>query len=142
MAKKRVLIVEDNLFSRTVTRDILEAAGYEAAEAADGTEGLAKAESLRPDVILLDLVMSGLHGYDVCQRLKANPSTSHIPVIFVSAMKHEAVKAVAIDTGAAAYITKPLHPEALAATIEAALAKTDRPLEDMGKGGGTEPRED
>ncbi len=128
MAKKRVLIMDDDAGLRAGIRAVLEPAGYAIVEAADGPEGLAKAESLRPDVILLDVLMPGLDGYEVCQRLKANPPTSHIAVIFVTAVKDDAVHQLAMEAGAAAYITKPFHIETLPAIIEAALAKADRPL--------------
>ncbi len=129
MTRKRVLIVEDDVFQRTVTRNALQAAGYEVAEAADGTEGLAKAESLRPDVILLDVVMPGPDGYDVCQQLKANPSTTHIPVIFTTAVENLVLSRLAVQAGAAVCIAKPLRPDALAAAIEAVLLTPERPLE-------------
>ncbi len=129
MARRRVLIVEDEFFQRTVTRNVLQAAGYEVAEAADGTEGLAKAESLRPDVILLDVVMPGPDGYDVCQRLKANPATTHIPVIFTTAVENLALNRIAVQAGATVCIAKPLRPDALAAAIEAVLSKPAGPAE-------------
>ena len=126
MTKKLVLIMDDNDSLRAGIREILERAGYAVAEAADGREGLAKAESLRPDVLLLDVLMPELDGCEVCQRLKTNPPTAHIAVIFVTAVNDDAVHQLAIEAGAAAYITKPFHLETLPAVIEAALAKTDR----------------
>lgn len=126
MAGKRVLIVDDDLFFRIAIRDALEAAGYEAAVAADGTEGLAKAESLRPDVILLDVVMPGPDGYEVCARLKANPATSHIPVVFMTAVENLSLNRIAHQAGAAVCIAKPLRPEALVMTIESVVDSAER----------------
>ncbi len=126
MTKKRVLIIDDDALSRAIARDLLNAADYDPDEAVDGPEGFAKVESFSPDVILLDVLMPGLDGYEVCQRLKANPSTSHIAVIFVTGMKDGAVQQLAMKAGAAAYLTKPFQPEKLVAVIDAALAKIER----------------
>ncbi len=126
MARERVLIVDDEVEGRTLIREFLEIAGYEPAEAVDGTEGLAKAEALRPDVILLDVRMPGLDGYEVCQGLKENPETTHIPVIFVTAVEDAALNRLAYQAGAAACLTKPFRREALVAVIEAALANAER----------------
>lgn len=126
MAKKRVLIVDDEVESRTLIREFLDMPGYELAEAADGIECLAKAEDLHPDVILLDVRMPGLDGYEVCQGLKENPETTHIPVIFVTAVEDAALNRLAYQAGAAACITKPFRREALVAVIEAALANAER----------------
>ncbi len=125
MTKKRVLIIDDDALSRAMARDLLTAAGYDLAEAADGPEGFGKVETFRPDLILLDVLMPGLDGYEVCQRLKANPATAHIAVIFVTGMKDEAVQQLAMKAGAAAYLTKPFHPEKLLADIAAALVRAE-----------------
>ncbi len=84
MARKGVLIVDDEFDLRTGIRDILEWSGYEAPEVIDGTEGLAITERLRPDVILLDLCMRGLDGFEVCRELKASPTTRPTPLIFLT----------------------------------------------------------
>ncbi len=101
-------------------RPLLPLAGYEPVEASDGTEGLAKAERLRPDVILLDVLMPGLDGFEVCQGLKANPTTSPIPVIFVTVWQGEAVHRLASAMGAVACLTEPFRLVALQAVIEGA----------------------
>ncbi len=126
MARKRVLIVDDDGVTRALIRRFLEAVDYEAVEAAEGPDGLAKAESLRPDVILLDVQMPGLDGYQVCQGLKENPETKHIPVIFVTMVDDASLNRLAYQAGAAACITKPMRREALVAVVEAALASAER----------------
>jgi CheY-like chemotaxis protein len=126
MPRKRVLIVEDEAESRTMIREMLEMSGYEPSEAADGTEGLAKAEDLRLHVILLDVRMRGLDGYEVCQGVKENPVTSSIPVIFLTAVEDVALNRLAFQAGAVACITKPFRREALVAVVEAALASMER----------------
>ncbi len=126
MPRKRVLIVEDETTLRVAMREVVDWFGYEPVEAADGTEGLAKVEALRPNLILLDIEMPGLSGYEVCRRLKANPSTNPIPVIFVTAWQGEAVHRLAAAMGAVACLTKPFRLVALEAIIEGALAKAGR----------------
>jgi CheY-like chemotaxis protein len=130
MAKQRVLIMDDDTSFRAGIREVLERSGYAVAEAADGPEGLAKVETFRPDVILLDVLMPNLDGCEVCQRLKANPPTAHIAVLFVTAVKDEAVRHLAMEAGAVAYITKPFESQTLVAGIDSALAKTQRQPED------------
>jgi CheY-like chemotaxis protein len=126
MKKKRVLIVEDEALSRSIIRDIVESCGYAAAEAVDGTDGLAQAERLHPDVILLDIRMPGIDGYEVCQGLKENPETKTIPVIFVTAVQDVALNRLAFQAGGVACVTKPVRREALAALIETVIASAER----------------
>ena len=126
MTAERVLIVDDEPLIRHMLRDILELAAYTVVEASDGTEGLEKAEALSPDVILLDLIMSGVVGYGVCQGLKANPTTQAIPVIFVTASQDLRFNRLAYAAGAIACLPKPFRREALIALIEATLGSAER----------------
>jgi CheY-like chemotaxis protein len=135
MAKKRVLIVEDDTTTRTTLRELLTGAGFEPVEAGDGTEGLAKAEEIHPDVILLDVHMPGLDGYEVCQGLKENPNTKNIPVIFLTAVQDDALNRLAYQSGGVACLTKPFRLEALVAVIEAAIASVERQAKPRKKGG-------
>jgi CheY-like chemotaxis protein len=137
MARKRVLIVDDDAASRELVREIVESCGYAAAEAVDGTDGLAQAESLHPDVILLDVRMPGLDGYEVCRGLKENPETRTIPVIFVTAVQNVALNQLAFQAGGVACVTKPLRPEALEAVIEMVLASVARQAKRRAQGGGS-----
>ncbi len=139
MAKKGVLLVEDDADTRTSVRGLLERSGYTYADAADGTEGLAQAERAHPDVILLDILLPGLDGYDVCRRLKENPATAAIPVIFLTAVRDNALNQLAYDAGGAACITKPFRTEALVAVIEAAIATVERRAKPKRKVGGDRP---
>ncbi len=139
MAKKRMLIVDDEALSRALLRDCLQAAGYEPLEARDGTEGLAKAASLPPDVILLDVLMPGLDGFEVCQGLKANPATTPIPVIFVTMVQDATLNRRAYQAGGAACILKPVRREALLALLAAVLATAKGQAKSKPKHGGDSP---
>ncbi len=139
MARKRVLIVEDEATVRLVIREVLERSGYELAEAADGTEGLAKAERFRPDVILLDVVLPGLDGSELCRRLKANPATNQIPVIFLTGVEDDVLYSLASEVGAVACISKPFHMETLEAVVEGALDSAERRAKPEGRHEGEGP---
>ena len=135
MAGKRVLIVDDEASPRAVIREVLQRSGYEPAEAEGGLEGLAKAEAVRPDIILLEGRMRVLDGYEVCRPLKANTRTQHIPVIFVTGVEDDELYALADEVGAVASITKPFHLETLVAVIDAALASAERQAKPKNEGG-------
>ncbi len=122
----RVLIVDDDHVVRRMAREILEIAEYEVLEAADGMDGLDKAAQSRPAVILLDLMMPGIDGYETCRGLKDNPATRDIPVIFVTASGEPALNRLAYAAGAVACIPKPFRREALIATIAVALQQAQR----------------
>ena len=114
---KRILVVEDHEENRRIVRDLLTSAGYEIVEAVTGEEGVTLAESERPDLILMDIQLPGLDGYEATRRIKANPALRQIPIIAVTsyALSGDDVKALA--AGCDAYVTKPFSPRALLAKI-------------------------
>jgi CheY-like chemotaxis protein len=127
VAQVTVLVVDDDHLHCRMVRDLLEVTGYAVIEAADGTEGLAKAEALRPHIILLDLLMPGIDGYEVCRTLKKNPETSAIPVIIVTSSPDVTLDHLAYAAGAVACIRKPFRREALFAVINVALKTSNGP---------------
>jgi CheY-like chemotaxis protein len=127
VAQVTVLVVDDDHLHCRMVRDLLEVTGYAVIEAADGTEGLAKAEALRPHIILLDLLMPGIDGYEVCRTLKKNPETSAIPVIIVTSSPDVTLDHLAYAAGAVACIRKPFRREALFAVINVALKTANGP---------------
>jgi two-component system, sensor histidine kinase and response regulator len=137
MAKKLVLIVEDEAVSRSIIREIIESCGYAAAEAVDGTDGLAQAEKMHPDVILLDIRMPGLDGYEVCRGLKENPETKTIPVIFVTGVQDAGLSQLAFQAGGVACVMKPIRREGLVAVLESVLASVERQSKPGAQGGGS-----
>lgn len=107
--KPRVLLIEDNEVNRYLVQYVLERAGFEVGIAVDGLQGIEAARAQRPDLILMDIRMPHLDGYQATERLKADPSLRDIPVVALSAhaMPHE--KARALQAGCVAHIEKPIE---------------------------------
>jgi two-component system cell cycle response regulator DivK len=114
---KRILVVEDQEDNRQIVRDLLVASGYDLVEATTGEEGLALAERERPDLILMDIQLPGLDGYEVTRRIKANPALNHIPIIAVTSYALSGDDQKAYAAGCNAYVTKPYSPRVLLAKI-------------------------
>jgi DNA-binding response OmpR family regulator/anti-anti-sigma regulatory factor len=112
-----VLIIDDNAAHLGVLASLLEQTGFEVAVAQGGLMGLELVSSDPPAVILLDVVMPGIDGYETCRRLKAEPKTRDIPVIFMSSLTDEAYKLMGLDLGAVDYINKPVQPNEVLARI-------------------------
>ena len=122
-SKKRILVVDDTKDVRQVVARRLESWGYEALMAESGEEGLQVAEAQVPDLILLDVMMPKLKGREVCARLKANPKTEKIPVIFLTALGLADHVKAGMDLGAEDYIVKPFEPAELKDRIAIVLAR-------------------
>ncbi len=114
----KVLLVDDETEVRAGLREFLEGLDYAICEAADGEEALAKTFTEKPHLILLDLRLPKLDGYQVCQTLKGNPITSGIPIIMVSALNSAPNRIKGIEHGADDYVDKPFDLEELAARIK------------------------
>jgi two-component system, cell cycle response regulator DivK len=114
---RRILVAEDQEDNRQILRDLLASAGYEMIEAVDGAEAVAAAKRERPDLILMDIQLPLLDGYEATRRIKADPELKNIPIIVVTsyALSGDEVKARA--AGADAYVTKPYSPRLLLAKI-------------------------
>ena len=117
MTSKRILLVEDQEDGRRIVRDLLAASDYALIEAKTGEEGLALAEQERPDLILMDIQLPGLDGYEVTRRIKANPTLSHIPIIAVTSYALSGDEQKAYAAGCDDYVAKPFSPRALMAKI-------------------------
>jgi two-component system cell cycle response regulator DivK len=114
---KSILVIEDHEDNRRILRDLLTNAGYEVIEVATGEEGVASAETTRPDLILMDIQLPGLDGYEATRRIKANPDLVHIPIIAVTSYGLSGDDAKAFKAGCQAYVAKPFSPRALLAKI-------------------------
>jgi len=114
---KRILVVEDQEDNRRILRDLLTNAGYEIIEAEDGKEALAVAARERPDLILMDIQLPLLDGYEVTRRIKADPALRAIPIIAITSYALSGDETKARAAGCDAYVTKPYSPRALLAKI-------------------------
>ncbi len=117
----KILVVDDSDTQLYSLRKILESAGHEVITAADGEEGVEKAGSDTPDLILMDVVMPGLNGFQATRKIRRNPATKGIPVIFVTTKDQETDRIWGMRQGAAAYITKPVDKQTLLSAINETL---------------------
>ena len=114
---KRILVVEDQEDNRQILRDLLTNAGYEMLVAEDGVQALEQAEKHRPDLILMDIQLPVLDGYEATRRLKANPELKAIPIIVITSYALSGDEEKARAAGCDAYVAKPYSPRALLAKI-------------------------
>jgi two-component system cell cycle response regulator DivK len=114
---QRILVVDDHEDNRRILRDLLTSASYETLEAESGEAGVALAEAQRPDLILMDIQLPGLDGYEATRRIKANPALHRIPIIAVTSYALSGDEAWARAAGCDDYVAKPFSPRALLATI-------------------------
>ncbi|MGH7324930.1 MAG: response regulator [Candidatus Rokuibacteriota bacterium] len=122
-APGRVLIVEDEPDVAELIRYNLQKEGYEVLLATNGTDALKRVRESRPDVVLLDLMVPQLNGWEICRRLKQDPDTRGIPVIMVTGRVEEGDKVLGFELGADDYVTKPFSPRELIARIRAVVRR-------------------
>ena len=123
MAQPRILIIEDEKGLVQSLTWYLDREGYEVLSAADGVEGLRKAQSLLPDLILLDLMLPGMGGLDVCRELRAGEKTQLIPIIMLTARAEETDQVEGFAKGADDYVTKPFSNKVLLQRVKAVLRR-------------------
>lgn len=123
MTSVSVLLVEDNEDNRTIYTTILRHCGHEVAEAGTGEEGIRLARELRPAVILMDVAMPGIDGWEATRRLKADPITAHIPVIALTAHAMAEDRQRAVEAGCESYLAKPIEPRRVVEEVEKLLAR-------------------
>ena len=127
MAQKSILIVDDAQDILKVLSRRLESWGYKALTSDNGEEALRIVEEQIPDLILLDVMMPKMKGREVCARLKANPKTKHIPIIFLTALGLADHVKAGMDLGADDYIVKPFEPDELKERITVCLTRHSNP---------------
>lgn len=120
-----ILVVEDNELSRDALSRRLERRGYRVLAAVDGAEAIALAHQAQPDLILMDLGLPRVDGWEATRRLKADPETRHIPIIVLSAHAMISDRDAALQAGGDEFDTKPVRFQTLLAKIEALLARTE-----------------
>ncbi len=119
-----ILIIEDDPEAAHILELSLRREGYQVTIAMDGIQGLHAIQTQHPDLVLLDLMMPDIDGFEVCRRVRANPATTHLPIIVVSARTQDADKQMAAQVGANAYLTKPYRRTELLAAIRARLPQS------------------
>jgi two-component system alkaline phosphatase synthesis response regulator PhoP len=122
----KVLVIDDEAPIRLLCRVNLEAESMDVVEASDGEEGLTLARAEKPDIVLLDVMMPGMDGWQVAERLLENEDTSHIPLVFLTARAELRDRARGLELGGVDYITKPFNPVELASVVESLLERVRR----------------
>ena len=118
---RRILVVDDVEDNRHILRDLLSGAGFEVIEAVTGEEGVRLAETAVPDLILMDIQLPGLDGYEATRRIKAIPALQRVPLIAVTSYALSGDDVKAREAGCDNYVTKPFSPRALLGTIRESL---------------------
>ncbi|MEL6164046.1 MAG: response regulator [Cyanobacteria bacterium J06628_3] len=116
--KMHILLVDDNPTNLKVLFEAIGGYGWKALMATDGESAIEQAEYAKPDLILLDVMMPGIDGFETCRRLKANPTTENIPIIFMTALSETTDKVRGLEIGAVDYITKPFQQEEVIARLK------------------------
>ena len=118
---KKILVVEDDPSASRLVGYALEQEGYRVITASDGLEGLTKAQNEHPDLIVLDVMLPGLDGYDICQQLRQKPETAELPILMLSAKARQEDKDTGFKIGANDYLAKPADPSLIVAKVKALL---------------------
>jgi twitching motility two-component system response regulator PilH len=116
-----VLVVEDSVTQREMIKDLLKGSGLNVTVASDGVEALEQIQGAAPDLVVLDIVMPRMNGYEVCRRLKSDPKTQNVPVVMCSSKGEEFDRYWGMKQGADAYIAKPFQPTELVGTVKQLL---------------------
>lgn len=125
MARARILVVEDEAAISDVLTQVLRRSGYDVSLASNGDDGLALALSTLPDLMILDIMLPGMDGWEVCRRLRATPKGQNIPIIMVTARREEQDVVEGLSLGADDYIRKPFSLNELLARVKARLRRND-----------------
>jgi two-component system phosphate regulon response regulator PhoB len=138
MAKSKILVIEDEASLVEVLSYNLEREGYEVAVAREGREGLRRAQMLLPDLIILDLMLPGMNGLDICRELRASPRTANVLILMLTAKGEETDQVVGFAMGADDYVTKPFSVKVLMQRIKVLLRRKTHPepLGDILEAGG------
>ena len=121
MPIKKILIVDDSPTERHALSEMLAKSGYTIVTAESGEEAIAKSKSEMPDLVLMDVVMPGMNGYQATRRLAQDPATASIPILIISTKTQEADRVWGLRQGAVQYLTKPVSEQELVAAVRAAL---------------------
>src|SRR5918996_3241617 len=121
-----ILTVDDDSVNRKILERVLKQNGYRVLEADSGIKTLEVLREVRPDLILLDVMMPGMDGYELCAKLQENADTADIPVVFITALGEKRDRAQGFALGAVDYVTKPVQTQALAQVVAAQIQTSER----------------
>ena len=133
----RILVIEDDPIALRLVRYILVKSGYDVVTATRGLEGLRKAQKEEPALIILDIMLPGIDGFEVCQRLRAEPRTAQLPILMLTAKAQESDEVAGLNMGADDYLTKPASPSEIVSRVGALLARAKHALPLRNKSDGT-----
>ena len=119
--RRKILVVEDDADQLETIRLVLEKAGFAIGTAANGTDALVKTRSISPDLIILDLMLPGLNGFDICETLRKNPATASVPVIMLTGLCSQFGRLAGLESGADDFLTKPFKVEELVSKVDKLL---------------------
>ena len=137
---KKILVIEDDPIALRFTRYTLSQESYQVITAPNGLEGLRKAQAEKPDLIILDVMLPGIDGFEICHRLRAEPETARIPILMLTAKAQEADRQTGLKMGADDYLTKPALPAEIIRRVQALLALTEYASPFPGKDDGQRQR--
>ena len=123
MGRGKALVIDDEEYIQHILNFSFGAEGYDVLTASDGEEGINKAKNEKPDIIVMDIMMPKMDGYEACKRIKADPETKDIPVILLTAKGREADRKLGADAGADDYVVKPFSPGRLIERVEGMIKK-------------------
>ena len=126
MFKKKILIIDDTELMVQMIADILAGEGYDVVSANNGTDGIRMVMTHKPDLVLLDVIMPGLDGFEVCRLLRQDESNNLMPIIMLTAQGNEDDKLTGLELGADDYITKPFNPRELVSRVKNTLLRIER----------------
>ena len=124
--RQKILIVDDELDALTALKRALESDNYNVVEAVDGLSAIKKIKTEKPDIVLLDLMMPEIDGFEVCKRLKSDPLYKHVPIIMLTAKGEINDKIEGIEMGADDYVTKPFNLKEIRARIKMVLRRSQK----------------
>jgi DNA-binding response OmpR family regulator len=120
---RKILVIEDDPATSRLVEYSLRREGYEVSKCSNGLEGIRRAHSDVPDLIILDVMLPGMDGFEICHRLRAEPDTAKLPILMFSAKAQEIDKSTGMKVGADDYLTKPSAPAEIVSRVENLLAK-------------------
>ncbi len=123
MTTKKILVIEDNAINLRMVSYALTKQGYEVITATNGLAGFRKINEEHPDLVILDIMLPGLDGYDICERVRMNSETQKIPIIMTSGKTLQDDKDIGMKLGASVYLTKPVSPSVMLSNVKSLLGE-------------------